>query len=634
MLEFMIRRVIVLFLIFFLALNTSAQQYDSIHSIEGVEIIADKISSFSSGMKIQKIDSTVLSIRQGASTAALLSEQSPVFLRSYGPGGVSTLSVRGTNSSQSGVFWNGINLTQPNMGMTDLSRISTFEFSDISLQSGGASALLGSGVIGGSLNLSNSMKFSTPLKSSVMLAGSTIGRMTAGLKVYTGNNNIAYSGSLVGEWNPNNFKYTDYSGNRKRLEHALSKSISTIHQAEYILNKKQRLSAGFWFQSTGRLIPPTMTMTSSDQKQWDQAIRSSLQWTYMAGNHSFLVRSVFIDEKENYQSKNARLDEFYHLNTFQTEFEYKHYFNKQIIVGTGASTRFIRANVPYYKGIEYQNEGSVWLALAYLHAGTGIKSVLNLRQDFSEGFKMPFCPSFNVEVPVSKRITGSIGVSKNYRVPTMNDRYWVPGGNPDLLPESSWNIQAGAAYVYQKGENVQSKITVDVYSLVIDNLIQWVPGTSVIWSPQNVQKVWSRGVEISSKTDFKFNGIKGYFRLGYNYSPSTNRDTTSYGADIQNKQLIYIPLHKVTETFYMGKGKYYAMVSYSLTGKRFVQSDNEKFLPAYALLDIYTGANFKTTKSNFRLQAEIRNLMNRTYQSVLYYPEPGISFSINLLISI
>jgi len=634
MLEIMIRRVIVFFLFSILALKISAQQYDSIHSIEGVEIKADKISLFLVGMKIQKIDSTVLSIRQGASVASLLSEQSPVFLRTYSPGGISTLSVRGTNSSQSGVFWNGINLTQPNMGMTDLSRISSFGFSEISLQSGGASALLGSGVLGGSLQLSNAMKFSTPVQSSILLGGSTIGQMTGGMKLNTGNTRLAYSGSLVGEWNPNDFKYTDYSGNRKKLEHALSQSLSTIHQAEYILNPKQSLSAGFWFQTTDRQIPPTMTMTSSDQQQWDQAIRSSLQWTYLGGNQSFLVRSSFIDEKERYQSKNSNLDEFYHLNTIQTEFEFKRYFNTKFTLGTGASTRLIRADVPYYDGIKNQNEGSVWLALAYIQTGTGIKSVLNLRQDFTEGFKIPFCPSFNVEAPVSKRAKVSFGVSRNFRVPTMNDLYWIPGGNPDLLPESSWNIQAGAAYIYQKGENIQSKITLDFYSLLIDNLIQWVPGTSVIWSPQNVQKVWSRGVEVSSKTDFAIYGIKGYFRLGYNYTPSTNRDTTSNGAGVQNKQLIYIPLHKIVETFYAGKGKYYTMFSYSLTGKRYVQSDNEKFLPAYSLLDIYAGANFKTTKSNFRLQAEIRNLMNKTYQSVLYYPEPGISFSINLLISL
>jgi outer membrane cobalamin receptor len=76
------------------------------------------------------------------------------------------------------------------------------------------------------------------------------------------------------------------------------------------------------------------------------------------------------------------------------------------------------------------------------------------------------------------------------------------------------------------------------------------------------------------------------------------------------------------------------MFSYSITGKRYVQSDNSKSLKTYSLLDFYSGLTLNTAKSKFRLQAEVRNLMNKTYQSVQYYPEPGISFSINLLITI
>lgn len=630
----MSRRVIVFLVFACFTLNISAQKIDTIQCISGVEIKADKIATFSAGLKIQKIDSTLLAIRTGVNIATLLSEQLPVFLRSYGPGGVSTLSVRGTNSSQSGIFWNGLNLMQPNMGMTDLSRISTFEFSDISLQSGGASALLGSGVIGGSLQLSNVPKFSSPVQTAILLSGSTIGRATTGIKISAGNYRLAYSGSLVGEWNPNDYKYTDYNGNRKRLEHALSKSISSLHQAEYIINQKQRLSAGIWIQATDRQIPPTMTMTTSDQQQWDQAIRTSLQWTYTAKNHSFLVRSAFIDEKERYQSKNALINAYYHLNTLQTEIEFKQYLNKNLTLGTGTSGRIIRAYVPYYENIEYQSEGSLWVALAYLHPGSGLKSVLNLRQDFTGGYHIPFCPSLNMEMPLSGKISVNLGISRNYRVPTMNDRYWVPGGNPDLLPEHSWNLQTGGSYRYKKGEKIQSEITLDFYNLLIDNFIQWIPGESGIWSPQNVQKVWSRGLEVSSKTDFRMYGFNGYFRLSYNYSPSTFRETSSGNSNDQNKQLIYIPLHKVVETFYAAKGKYFTMFSYSLTGKRYVQADNERSLPAYSLLDFYAGANFAIAKSGLRLQAEIHNLMNKTYQSVQYYPEPGISFCINLMISI
>lgn len=629
----MIQRVVFISFIICSALKISAQVLDSVQVLGAVEIKADRISVYSSGLKIVKMDSTTLSIRQGISIATLLAEQTPVTIRSYGPGGLSTLTMRGTNSAQSGVFWNGINLQQPNMGMTDLSRISTFEFSDISLQSGGASALLGSGIIGGSLHLSNPMKYSTPLQSSLLVNASSIGNTTGGIKLSTGNSRFAYSGSLSGDWDKNNFWYTNYSGDHEQLQHALVKSASTIHQAEYILNTKQRLTAGFWYQLTDRQIPPTMTMTSSDQQQRDQAIRSSLQWLYTCVKQSFIVRSAFIDEKEHFKTETAQIDASYHLNTYQAEFEYKRYLGKHFSLGTGTTAHIIKADVSSYEGIEYQPEGSVWLALAFADSHSGIKSVLNLRQDFSKGYQVPFCPSLSAEIPLSKRISTRFGVSRNFRVPTMNDKYWIPGGNPDLKPESSWNLEAGFGFNLHSGELVQSKINLDFYSLLVDNMIQWVPTNSNFWSPQNVQKVWSRGIEISSRSDLKYAGLNGYFKFGYIYSPSTYRETAPNETGNLNNQLIYIPLHKIQETFYVGRKAIYSLFSFTYTGKRFVQSDNEKSLPAYTLFDFYTGTNIKSKKLNFRLQGEIRNVLNVDYQSVLYYPEPGRSFSLSLVIS-
>ena len=629
----MIQRVVFFFLLSMVVLKLPAQVLDSVQTLGGVEILADKISVFSSGMKIEKIDSTTLSIRQGVSIATLLAEQSAVTVRSYSPGGIATLSLRGTNSSQSGVFWNGINLQQPNMGMTDLSRISTFDFSEISLQSGGASALLGSGVIGGSLHLSNTMKFSSPLKASVLLSGGSAGKLGGAVKVSAGNSRLAYTGSLSGDWNKNNFWYTTLAGEQERLEHALVKSASSIHQVEYLLNQKQRLTAGIWYQATDRQIPPTLTMTQSTQQQWDQAIRSSLQWTYSGEKQSFSIRSAFVDEKEHYTNDDALIDAFYHLNTLLLELEYKRSLGKGLSIGSGTTAEIIRADVPYYEGIEFQPEGSVWAALAYTHLQTGLKSVLNLRQDFSKGYKVPFSPSFSAEIPVFKTVSAGFGLSKNFRVPTMNDKYWVPGGNPELKPEESLNLEAGLDFNFKSGELVQSKIGIDYYNLLIDNFIQWVPVSSGIWTPQNVQKVRSHGVEITSKSDMKYAGFKGYFLFGYNYSPSVYKETTPDQIENLDNQLIYIPLHKVQETFYVTKNTWYAMFSYSLTGKRYVQSDNQKSLPSYSIVDLYGGNTFKTSKLSYRLQLELRNLFNTTYQSVLYYPEPGRSFIISLLIT-
>ena len=121
--------------------------------------------------------------------------------------------------------------------------------------------------------------------------------------------------------------------------------------------------------------------------------------------------------------------------------------------------------------------------------------------------------------------------------------------------------------------------------------------------------------------------------LAYNFSTSTYRKNLVGESEILNKQLIYIPLHKVTETFFATKGKFYFMCAYSLTGKRFVLSDNSKSLPDYSKIDLFVGSSLKIQKIKLRIQVEAHNVLNAEYQSVLYYPEPGRTFSLNVLIS-
>lgn len=626
------QRVAGIFLFFISAIAVKAQMLDSVQSLAGVEIFAGRKTVFSTGMRIEKFDSTTLSVRQGTSIATLLAEQTAVSIRSYSPGGIATLTLRGTNSTQSGVFWNGINLEQPNMGMTDLSRISSFEFNDITLQSGGASALLGSGVIGGSLHLSNSLKYSTPLISAVMLNIGTAGKIGGAVKISAGSRKAAYTGSLFLERNKNNFWYTDLSGDRVRLDHALAESVSSVHQVEFLLNQQQKLSAGIWYQETDRQIPPTMTMSQSTQHQWDRAVRSSLSWSYTGSNQSFFVRTAYIDEKERYSNKDANIDTLYHLNTYKAEFEYKRSLGTSFSLGSGITGNMVKADVPYYQHIEYQPGGALWLAVAYTDLKSGIRTVLNIRKDVSEGYKVPLSPSLGTEVPLSELFSVHASLSRSFRVPSMNDKYWIPGGNPNLKPEESWNLQAGLDLTLNKSKLFNSKINLDVYALWIDNLIQWVPGEYGIWTAQNVQKVLSRGVEVSSKTDWKYASLKGYFKLGYNFTPSVYKGTSFGETEILGNQLIYIPLHKVQETFFFGWDTYYAMFTYSVTGKRYVQSDNQNSLPAYSLLDAYAGTSMQYKKLSFRLQIECRNIFNASYQSVLYYPEPGRAYSVSLII--
>src|SRR5690606_19106395 len=69
---------------------------------------------------------------------------------------------------------------------------------------------------------------------------------------------------------------------------------------------------------------------------------------------------------------------------------------------------------------------------------------LNLRQSLYDGEFVPFTPSLGGQLILTKidnqHLLLNAAISKSYKIPTLNDRFWVPGGKPDLVPEegTSW----------------------------------------------------------------------------------------------------------------------------------------------------------------------------------------------------
>ncbi|MEM1218588.1 MAG: Plug domain-containing protein, partial [Bacteroidota bacterium] len=56
---------------------------------------------------------------------ALLQQQGLLHIKDYGPGRLSTLTLRGGSAGQSQVVWNGIPLNAPTLGLLDLSTLPT-----------------------------------------------------------------------------------------------------------------------------------------------------------------------------------------------------------------------------------------------------------------------------------------------------------------------------------------------------------------------------------------------------------------------------------------------------------------------------------------------------------------------------
>src|ERR1043165_3827875 len=87
--------------------------------------------------------------------STLLSQQMPVFVKSYSFNGLATLHFRGASAAQSQVLWNGVPIQNASLGVADVSTMPVLFMNKVSVVYGGSGALLGSGNVGGALLLEN-----------------------------------------------------------------------------------------------------------------------------------------------------------------------------------------------------------------------------------------------------------------------------------------------------------------------------------------------------------------------------------------------------------------------------------------------------------------------------------------------
>lgn len=158
----MIRRLLMILSFLFALSLTAFSQNDTI-MLENIEISASYINNKVQQKTMErKIDTAVIKRLKTVSLSQLLIQHSPVFIKTYGPGGTASASFRGTTSSHTLVLWNGFQLNSPTLGEVDFSMIPVFFTDEVSLQWGSKTSA-NSGGLGGVVNIANNQKFNEGL---------------------------------------------------------------------------------------------------------------------------------------------------------------------------------------------------------------------------------------------------------------------------------------------------------------------------------------------------------------------------------------------------------------------------------------------------------------------------------------
>ena len=531
------------------------------------------------------------------------------------PSRLVTTAIRGASTTQTAILWNGFNLNSPMLGQADLSLIPAFFIDNISLQYGSNSAAWGSGAIGGAILLQNKERFEQHWQGDWHSSIGSFGNYFNGTSFHFSNEKFYSESKTFYQTGKNNFPID--GGLLDKLHHAQVKKWGILQKNGFKIKDKQQLDIQLWYQNADRELPPTLTQTNSIAEQQDESFRSGINWKRTANQSIIQARSGVFYERLGFQDAIARIASKSKAWTWSNEIEWTKTFNFSHSLNLGGNYTFLKAQSTGYGNKNPQQNRSAIFVTYHFSPSQKWKMQCAFRQDWVDARRTPFIPAFGFEGKLWKSLSIRGTISKSYRIPTFNDLFWQLGGNENLLPEAGWNQEIGLGYAL----NEHWKIATTAYNRNIDNWIIWLPNGG-IWSPENLQKVWSRGLESQLQWKKKWGAIHLDFLLNYDLTYSTNQRAANSSDRSAGKQLIYVPKHKINISASLKWQDWNILYYHHYTGEVFTLSDHSDALSAYHLDHIYFYKKLKINKIAGNIFFKINNVFAKNYQVVANYPMP------------
>lgn len=608
---------------------------DTVHLARTL-VVGTRSTDLPSGTKVQEIDSATLARFRSANLGDLLSSGSPVFVKSYGPGTLATTSFRGGSASQTAILWNGFNIGSPMNGQIDLSLVPMRIANEASIRYGGMSALSGSGAVGGTVLLNNVPSFDKGIRVDAGAVFGSFGDRRQDIGISRSTANWASSISLYNSAARNDFSYrnTTEPGAPLRVQQHADVALSgLLAENHYRINARERINARFWYQTGNRDIPPTMTQEASTANQRDGSCRLTTEWQRTGDRARFNARAGYFTEKlEWYRTPDVPAD-LSRSRQLIAEAQMKVRPWPRNVINVGLNNTFTEALSDGYRENHRQDRAALFASYRYDTKDQRSNTTLSARQEMVDGQAVPFTFSLGSEYTCAKWLTAKGGVSKVYRLPTFNDLYWVPGGNPALMPESGYSAEAGVVLAWEPRRTGMAFTTeLTLFNRDMENWIAWVPGP-VHWSPENIMDVWSRGLE--SRSDISIRANKTLVKLSVltNYVVSTNGTAKTANDASVDKQLIYVPVYSGHAQLTVSRKSVAVVLGLHYTGYRFTSTDNRAYLPPYTLADMaVTYTITHGDRCSVHLMAQGFNLFDETYQVMLTRAMPLRNYQFGLRI--
>jgi vitamin B12 transporter len=614
-----------------------------------VQVRALRPERFAVGSRTITLDSAVLAQYRGSNLADVLQVRTPLALKNYGPGQLATIALRGTSAQHTAVLWNGLNIMLPTLGQTDFALLPIGATTRVSVQPGPAAALYGSGAVGGAVLLNTDPDWRPGLRGSVQADAGSFGLHGGSLEARTATATVAVRLAASYREAQNNYPYVVQEARgavRYRLRNAaLRRQWSLSPDLTWRVGKVGEISAAAWLTDTDRQIQSGVNVTSTQAEERDQSRRLVLGYRHVAARRQWAVRTAWFEDILNYRDggepSNSR------VRTTQAQAEHTSALGARGSLRLGAEAQHFVALVDGYGATALtENRGAAFALLRY-DPRPALRLSANLRQALLPAGLAPLTPTIGLEWDLLRsqadslphasahQLTAKGSAARSYRAPTLNERYWQPGGNPGLRPESGFGYEAGLRHRLRLAPAATLETELTGFRQDVDDWVQWLPNASTgVWSPRNLRRVRSQGLEVSTGLRLHRARYTGGAQLAYHYTQTRKTQGTAADPDPVGVQLAFVPLHQASLSTDQSWRGWLLSGTLALTSFRYINASGADFLPGTALLGATLGRTLRgPAGTSVLVLAQATNLLNQAYDSYPGRPAPPRAGSISLRLS-
>ncbi|MDP4232637.1 MAG: TonB-dependent receptor [Bacteroidota bacterium] len=581
---------------------------------------------------------------------ALRTLSSSLDIRRYGPlGSIAIPSFRGLPAEYTVVYRDGIQLTNEQLGLTDLGQLALHGISRVELIPSSTAVLLGGDAIGAAIDLVSQWSDTATVRIGTEQSGyqhssgipesdysaTVAAHPIDGLDILAGGSSAQSSGKFPFYQSTTN-SYVLRENNDVVLRSA---DLTARYQADG--GKTIQLISNYFSAnrgSPGFATTPYRGAASLDERLSDEQYLTGLKFEQTGERSSSTIRGYYQHQYESFAGAIEGFHDTTRNEMLGADVTATSTFSEWLKGHTGVSYQHSRllgsADVLTTPNVAITREKVSGYAAAIIAPVEFFRAAPSVRAEYvSDIAAFELLPQCVLEfVPLSELST-SLAYSKSFHAPTLNALYWKGLGNPALRPEHSDNVQVAASYSSETLVLHPHLSATYFYARIQDEILWQPPGTGGdAWQPFNVGVAESKGLEVAGSASYSIDSHSSVsveerytFLSAHNVTPG---DTAS------GRELIYSSPRR---SLLIGKVQRddWGLLAFTATyqGHRFSDPANTSLgeLPPVTTYDlVLSSREFAFGNIGFHVLLGVTNVTDVNYEEVIYYPLPGRAYKLSI----